>query len=357
MIVKNERPIICRCLDSVMPFIDTWVIVDTGSNDGTQEVIRRHLKAIPGELHERPWVNFAHNRNEAMQLAWGKADYLLFIDADDKLITPEAYQLPPLSADIYFIQQREAKGTTFRDHHVFFLIRNNTDLKWEGVLHEYLACPTKKTRLLLSDIYCCYINDGNRSKDPQKCNKDIATLKEAAMKNPTDSRSVFYLARTYWSICDWASAKQWFQRRATMGGDPIEIYLSLLYVALAQKNLNEDPGLFIDSFARAHLFRPTRTEAIYEIGRYFVETDKPLLGYAVLKVASEIPPSEDNLFVESWVNDWGIPLYLFLASTKIGKNREATDLLERLLTNPDFPATLRKSFQLDRYAQHFSLFV
>ena len=35
MIVKNERNVIERCLESVLPIIDTWQIVDTGSTDGT----------------------------------------------------------------------------------------------------------------------------------------------------------------------------------------------------------------------------------------------------------------------------------------------------------------------------------
>ena len=72
MIVKDEKDVICRCLASVKPVIDYWVIVDTGSSDGTQEIIRAFMKEIPGELHERPWINFGHNRNEALELAKGK---------------------------------------------------------------------------------------------------------------------------------------------------------------------------------------------------------------------------------------------------------------------------------------------
>src|ERR1700733_3920461 len=44
MIVKDESRIIKRCLDSVKPFIDYWVIVDTGSKDGTQKIIKKHMK-------------------------------------------------------------------------------------------------------------------------------------------------------------------------------------------------------------------------------------------------------------------------------------------------------------------------
>ena len=43
MIVKNEAHVIKRCLGSVKPWIDHWTIVDTGSNDGTQSLVREVL--------------------------------------------------------------------------------------------------------------------------------------------------------------------------------------------------------------------------------------------------------------------------------------------------------------------------
>src|ERR1700690_3071737 len=101
MIVKNEAPVIRRCLDSVRPLIGYWVIVDTGSTDGTQDIIREHLRNLPGELHERPWRDFAHNRSEALALAHGKSDYTLIIDADDTLVIPSNGALPALTADSY----------------------------------------------------------------------------------------------------------------------------------------------------------------------------------------------------------------------------------------------------------------
>ena len=40
MIVKNEEPVIERCLATVKPHIDYWVIVDTGSSDNTIKKIK-----------------------------------------------------------------------------------------------------------------------------------------------------------------------------------------------------------------------------------------------------------------------------------------------------------------------------
>lgn len=103
MIVKNESHVIRRCLDSVKNLIDYWVIVDTGSTDGTQEIIRDHLKEVPGQLFERPWKDFGYNRTEALELAKDQGDYLLFMDADDWLEFDSDFELPPLTEDIYSV--------------------------------------------------------------------------------------------------------------------------------------------------------------------------------------------------------------------------------------------------------------
>jgi glycosyltransferase involved in cell wall biosynthesis len=84
MIVRNEAAVIERCLGSVKSFLSHWTICDTGSTDGTPEIIERFfaLAGIPGKLYRDEWVNFGHNRTLAMQRAKGTADYHLLLDAD-----------------------------------------------------------------------------------------------------------------------------------------------------------------------------------------------------------------------------------------------------------------------------------
>ena len=353
MIVKNEKHVIVRCLESVRKFIDYWVIVDTGSTDGTQELIREYLKDLPGELHERPWVNFGHNRNEALCLAKAKADYLLFIDADDKLHYPQDFVLPPLEADAYYITQKEQYKETFREHTVMFLVNNAMGFQWKGVLHEYIQSQRAQTIQHLPGITSEYINDGARSKDPFKIAKDIQMLKEGLREEPENRRYLFYLARTYWSNKNYRLSLKHFEKRAMMGGDEQEIYHSLLYTAVCQRLLNYPPEVFVKNFCKAYTFRPIRTEALYELARYYTDTANHFLGYLMAKCILSTPKNQDNLFVESWISDWGAPLYLFLNAKELGYLDEAKATLRHLLQNTQISATLRKQFKLEQWQRYF----
>jgi glycosyltransferase involved in cell wall biosynthesis len=134
MIVRDEAAVIERCLASVRAYIDYWVIVDTGSVDDTPARIASALAGVPGELHHRQWRNFGHNRTEALQLAQGKADYLLFLDADETLGAADGAAWPALTEPAYSLQARFAELRYDR----VSLVSTALPWRWEGVLHEYL---------------------------------------------------------------------------------------------------------------------------------------------------------------------------------------------------------------------------
>src|SRR5271165_5450892 len=89
MIVKNETKIIRRCLQSTLPLVDYILVVDTGSTDGTQQIIRDFLTEhkVKGEVIEEPWRDFAYNRSFALARLREVegVDYAMIIDADDTL--------------------------------------------------------------------------------------------------------------------------------------------------------------------------------------------------------------------------------------------------------------------------------
>jgi len=46
MIVKDETHIVKECLESMLPFIDRYDITDTGSTDGTPELIKKFMLLV-----------------------------------------------------------------------------------------------------------------------------------------------------------------------------------------------------------------------------------------------------------------------------------------------------------------------
>lgn len=78
LIVRDEARCIARCLDSVRPWVDRMVVLDTGSTDDTIAIAR----ACGAEVSEMVWPDsFAEARNAALTLA--DADWNLVIDADE----------------------------------------------------------------------------------------------------------------------------------------------------------------------------------------------------------------------------------------------------------------------------------
>jgi glycosyltransferase involved in cell wall biosynthesis len=132
---KNERKNIRRCIQSVQDIADEILVADSGSTDGTLDIVRR----IDGcRVIEREYVNSADFKNWAIPQA--KFQWVLVVDADERItqcLADEIEQLlldPPEHLDAYRI--------SFDD---FFM----------GHLLKYSRWDTDSTRLFCRDV-CHY---------------------------------------------------------------------------------------------------------------------------------------------------------------------------------------------------------
>jgi glycosyltransferase involved in cell wall biosynthesis len=340
MIVKDEAHVIARCLDSVRPLIDGWLIVDTGSSDGTQGIIRAAMHDLPGELVERPWRDFGHNRSEALQLARGRADYLFFIDADDVLEFAPGFARPALTADAYDVEILYGELIYRR----VAMVSTALPWRWEGVLHEYLEAGSPFSRAPLPGVTMRIVGGGGRSQveEHQKFERDARVLEAALARDPSNARYAFYLAQSWRDAGQAERALAAYERRAAMGGFEEEVFHSLLQAARLARRLQHAPAEVIERYLRAHDARPRRSEALGDLAMYLREQGgRWATAYLVAKRALEIPQPDDVLFVEPEWYQWRCLDEFAVAAYWCGRHEESRVACERLLADGLLPAAHR----------------
>lgn len=321
MIVKDERVVIQRCLASLIGIIDYWVIVDTGSSDETKDLILKVLENVPGELHERAWVNFEKNRNEALALARGKAKYLLFIDADETLLISKTFKKTDLSADFYKFRLIErGKTDVFR----ISLIKDHSAWFWKGVIHEAIYCSERAIGEVLETIVKqSSSEDGKRTQDPHKFLKDAAVLEKALLEEPSNTRYMFYLAQSYGNAGLYAKSLDWYAKRAQIPDYEEEVFWSFYCLGMIHQHIGSDASQFIEAYTKACQINPLRSEPLYQLGSYYYKKGEPLLAYAFAKSALSFSLPESYMYCHSWIYDYAVLLLFAHAADALGFKEEA----------------------------------
>lgn len=347
MIVKNESETIKRCIDSVKDHIDYWVICDTGSTDGTQDLIKEIMDEykIPGELHERPWVDFGHNRTESLNYAKGKSDYRLVIDADDVLVVDEGKKpFDNLTADFYKVKIHLGSLTYYRTQ----LVKGDQDWKYVGVLHEYLSGPEgqKLTEDFIDGAMMeASVSGHNREiKGKDKYHNDALIFERALITTPKEDlpidlqrRYVFYMAQSYRDAGMYDRAIEGYTKRAELGGWEEEVYISKYWIPKLKASKGGYPDSeIIDDFIKAWEFRPIRLEALYHLIKFLGSKKRYGSALAFATLAMRTPTCRDVLFVEEEIWTWRMPDEYAVLSYYNGNPEEAYKTTKMVMDSPVF---------------------
>jgi len=342
MIVKNELHNMRKCLESVKDVINYWVICDTGSTDGTQQFIKDLMAewGIPGELHERPWSDFATNRTESLRLARDKGDYTLVMDADDYLeINGDASVLQNLKFDQYHLKITHGALEYSRVQ----LVRNEYEWKYVGVLHEYLDGP-KDAKLFPAVVLNNVIirasasDTRNGFSGTKKYISDALILEKALLDDTIDpglkSRYWFYLAQSYRDAGEHARSLIAYQQRVDLGGWDEELYYSRYMIARLKVVMKYKEEEIIDAFLKAWESRPGRVDALFDLIIYLRGQDRFALAWALVTIGVKIPPTKDNLFVRSDIQQWRMLDEYSILAARTGNKEEAIRAAKTLIESP-----------------------
>jgi len=390
MIVKNESKVIRRCLNSVIDYLDSYCICDTGSTDDTCKIIKDFFKerGIKGKLLHHDWKNFGHNRTLAVQAAKGMGDYLLLMDADfvfkpkNKLFKQKPWQAGSLLI----------KYEGLLDYRQPLMVRGEYDWKYIGVTHEYIHCPNT-TRAKCDDFVFQHVGDG-ANKD-NKFERDIELLTEGIKDEPDNMRYYFYLAQSQKDLA--GSIKQkyslkkrsldnmrknkenektkkillslmnevnkleqeykfHFQEAINAYSTRIkkhdfaeEIYYSMYMIGHCHYHMGSNSAIFLGWFLEAHAFRPNRLESLYQIVKYYRMKKKYRLSYDLgRRGADQAYPKNDCLFIDSRIHEYLLKHEVAISAFYLGEFEECMRLLKIVLANPDLSPGHRQAVEQHR---------
>jgi tetratricopeptide (TPR) repeat protein len=223
MIVRDEEEMLGRCLAAAAPAVDEIVIVDTGSTDGTVQIAR----SFGARVIELPWTgSFADARNASFAAATG--DWLLYLDADEVLVSDDALRLKALTGHTW----REAISlveTSFIGelgdgsavtHNALRLFRNRPGYRFAGSIHEQIApalptyAPGRIGHAAVRIEHYGYLGTVRDAKE--KFTRNVELLRQQAAERGADAFLHFNLGCEYAAAGESASAVVEFEQSWSM---------------------------------------------------------------------------------------------------------------------------------------------
>ncbi len=197
MIVRNEEANLEACLRSVSGLIQEAIVVDTGSDDGTKDIARRH----GARVFEFPWRDdFAAARNESLERASG--DWVFWLDADDRVEAESHARLAALFASLqdtrdgYMMRcvSLGAGRVPAQEVAHLRLFRNDPRLRFRYRVHEQVAPAVRRVggELLDTDIVIRHEGYVDPVVYRRKQERNLRLIELECAERPLDPFMLYY---------------------------------------------------------------------------------------------------------------------------------------------------------------------
>ena len=199
MIVKNEEKNLPGILADIRGVVDEICVVDTGSTDNTIAV----AESFGAKIGRFPWVgDFAAARNHSIEIA--AADYLLWVDADDRIDFNDRQALACLKPRLRHQKDRayllkiinSAKDAPEAVHYQARIVPNSKGVRFEGKVHEQIIPALKRSAIKIesTDIAIRHTGYHDRETLPEKARRNLEILTEELNSGKDTATHYYFMA-------------------------------------------------------------------------------------------------------------------------------------------------------------------
>lgn len=206
MIARDNAPTIRPAIESIRPWVDEMIVVDTGSNDGTPDLCER----LGAHVSHFPWVDdFSAARNASLDQARGK--WVFWMDSDDTIDEKCGRELRQLALSVhepdmmgYVVRvhcpgpaSADGSDVTIVDH--VKLVRCHPRIRFEGRIHEQILPAIRRLggQVGWTELFVTHSGyDHGQEAQQRKLERDLRILELELRDRPGHTFTLFNLGMT-----------------------------------------------------------------------------------------------------------------------------------------------------------------
>ncbi len=351
-ICKNESKFVNRFMDSVAD-ADGVYVLDTGSTDGSAEMLRERGAVVKTEIISP--FRFDSARNKSLALVPDDADFYVCLDLDEVLesgwragLEKTAASAPEANRLLYrYVWSHNADGS---DGVVFWAEKiHRKGYEWRGAVHETVV---PKAGTADKSAYAYGVQVSHYPDDRKSRSSYLPLLEIAASESPADDRTSHYLGREYMFAGMYDKAVTELKRHLAL---PSAVWAderaaSMRYISKCYARLGNSKES-VSWALRAVAESPDTREPYLQLARAFFDCGN----YAgVLYAASAgLGITERKLSYITEPDAWGAPLHdlLSIAYYQFGQYKKA-EIQARLALSFGDDARIKNNLRLYIEAQN-----
>lgn len=337
MIVRDEEDVLGRCLESVRDLVEEIIVVDTGSEDRTEEIARQYTDRV----YTLPWTDdFSAARNYSFDRA--SCEYCMWLDADDILTEEDRKKFAALKAGLssevdvvmmpYHVGFDENGQVTF-SYYRERIIKNRRGMRWKGPVHEVIETHGN---IIYSD--CAVTHWKLHPSDPDRNLRIFRNMVERGEK--LEPRQQFYYGRELYYHQLYGEALQVLEGFLAEGQGWLENKIDACrHCAFCLYGLRREQDALAALF-RSFCFDVPRAEVCCDIGQHFLDRQEwQQASYWYERALACERRDDRGGFVLPDAYGYLPCMGLCLCNSRLGNQKEAEAYNERAAAcKPDSPA-------------------